>query len=183
MAYVDLAKNLLVLKVAVVGPPAVGKTTRLRQVGNEGRFQVFGSKLMAETTMAVLPLVAEGTPRPVEIELYEWHGPEKVDVRAKALWTGLDGLIFIADARADRYVDSVAMFKFLLDEAGKTRLVRVPSLLVLGWPDEGLLRLERYAKDLQGPTWSDRLESPVEPGEPFIEAVKMLGEAMLARML
>jgi len=180
MAFVDLAKNVLVLKVAVVGPPAVGKTTRLEQVG---RVIEFGSKIMAKTRMATLGLRSEATSRPVEIELYEWHGPEKVDVRSKTLWVGLDGVIFIADARADRYVDTAATFKFMMDEAGKSRIQRIPGLLVLGHLDEGLLRLERYAKDLVGPTWSDRLEAPLEPGEPFVESVRVLGEAMLARML
>jgi hypothetical protein len=183
MAFVDLAKNLLVLKVVIAGPPAVGKTTRLDQLGKEGRRLDFGSKMMAPTAMAVLPLASEATGRPVEIEVYEWHGPEKVDVRGKALWTGLDGLVYVCDAREGRYTDTAATFKFLLEEAGKSRIVRVPSLLVLGRIDEGLLRLKRYEADLQGPTWTDRIETTMEPAEPFVEGVRVLGEAMLARVL
>jgi hypothetical protein len=144
VAFIDLAKNKLVLKVAMAGPPAVGKSLRLDQLGREGRRHDFGSKLMAPTSMAVLPLASEATGRPVEIEVYEWHGPEKVDVRGKALWTGLDGVIYVCDAREDRYVDTAATFKFMVEEAGKSRLVRVPSLLVLGRLEEGLLRLKRY---------------------------------------
>lgn len=184
MAFVDLAKNVLVLKVVVAGPPAVGKTARLEQVAAAGgRLEDFGSKLMARTQMAVLPLASQGTKRPVEIELYEWHGPEKVDVRSKALFVGLDGIVFIADARPDRYVETVNTFKFLVEEAGKSRVARLPGLLVLGRKDEGLLRMDKYAGDMIGPTWCDRLEAPLEPGAPFIEAVRLLGEAMLARML
>ncbi len=183
MAFVDLAKNKLVLKVVIAGPPAVGKTSRLDQLGVEGRRLEFGSKMMAPTSMAVLPLASEATGRPVEIEVYEWHGPEKVDVRGKALWTGLDGLVYVCDAREGRYTDTAATFKFLLDEAGKSRIVRVPSLLVLGRIEDGLLRLKRYETDLQGPTWTERVEAPLEPREPFVEGVRLLGEAMLARVL
>jgi hypothetical protein len=184
VAFVDLPKNKLVLKVALVGPPAVGKTSRLEQLARHGgQRHDFGSRMMAATSMAVLPLASVASPRPVEVEVYEWHGPEKVDLRGKALWTGLDGLIYVPDARENRWVDSIATFKFLLDEAGKSRIVRVPSLLVLGRMDDGLLRLKRYEAELQGPTWTERVEASLEPAEPFVEGVRMLGEAMLARML
>ena len=50
--------------------------------------------------------------RAVEVEFYEWHGPEKADVRARGLFVGLDGLIYMVDAREDRYVDTVNFFDF-----------------------------------------------------------------------
>ena len=184
MAFVDLARNRLVLKVVVAGPPAVGKTTRLEHVETEGRFASFGSSVTGRTNMAVLSIEAEGASRPVEIELYEWHGPERADVRSKALFTGLDGLVYVADAREDRFVDTVNQFEFLVKEAGASRLRRLPGLLVLGQMDEGLLRLPTIEKRLQrGPTWSEKVSADHEDAGAFLEALKLFGELMLARIL
>lgn len=180
LAFVDLARNTLVLKAILAGPPAVGKTSRLAQIG---RVETFGSATSGITQMAALPLASEATSRPVEIEVYEWHGPERADVRGKGLFTGLDGLIYVADARESRYVDTGRVFDFLLDEAGKTRIARLPSLLVLGRTDEGLLRLPHIEKRLKGATWSDRLEAKLEENERFLEAVRVFGEVMLARVI
>lgn len=183
MAFVETAKNKLLLKVVLAGPPAVGKSTRLDQIAAEGRRESFGSKLLARTEMAIFPLAVPDSPRSVEMEIYEWHGPEKVDVRAKALFVGLDGLIYVADAREDRWIDTTKGFEFLLEEAGKSRIQRVPGLLLLGHQDEGLLRLPRFVDELEGPTWCTTVDAPVDEAAPFLEALRLFGEAMLAREL
>lgn len=183
MAFVDLAKNRLVLKVLLAGPPAVGKTLRLDQVGAAGRRQDFGSGRMGPTQMAVLPLPIERQGRPVELEIYEWHGPERADVRAKGIFVGVDGVVYLADAREDRYVDSVRQFQFLVEQMGKSKMQRLPALLLLGRLDEGLLRLPSFEGKLMGPTWSDKLEVPHQDAEPFLEALRVYGEVMLARAL
>lgn len=102
-------------------------------------------------------------------------GPKRV--------VGLDGLIYVADAREDRWIDTTKGFEFLLDEAGKSRIQRVPGLLVLGHQDEGLLRLPRFIDELEGPTWCTSVDSPVDEAAPFLEALRLFGEAMLARVL
>jgi hypothetical protein len=183
MAFVDLARQKLILKVVLAGPPAVGKTERLWQIGEVGRRHHFGSRVTGETRMAVLPIQAEREGREVEIEIYEWHGPERADVRAKSLWVGLDGIIYIADAREDRYVDSTRVFEFLVENAGKSKVQRLSGLLLLGHLDEGLLRLASFEGKLQGPTWSERLEIRLDDAERFVEAVRVYGEVMLARVL
>lgn len=183
MAFVDLSRNRLVLKVLLAGPPAVGKTERLGQIGDVGRFTPFGTSVIGRSNMAVLPLKATATKRPVEIELYEWHGPERADVRAKRMFTGLDGMVYIADAREDRFVDTQKQFEFLIKEAGRSRLARLPGLLLLGMMDEGLLRLSAIASKLDGgPTWSDQLELSIDDADAFVEAIRVLGEVMLARI-
>lgn len=183
MAYVDISKNKLVLKAVIAGPPKVGKTERIYQIREGGSGRMFGSKVRGFTQMAAMPLEAQGSVRPVEIEFYEWHGPEKADIREGALFTGLDGLIYIADAREDRWVDTEGAFKYLLEMAGKSRIQRLPAMLLLGRQDEGLLRLPTIEKKLEGPTWSERLDVPHDAGEPFVEAVRLFGEVMLARVL
>ena len=62
MAFVETAKNKLLLKVVLAGPPAVGKSTRLDQIAVEGRRESFGSKLLARTEMAIFPLVVPDRP-------------------------------------------------------------------------------------------------------------------------
>lgn len=183
MAFVDLAQNKLILKVVLAGPPAVGKTERLEQIGEVGRFEYFGSSLMGPTQMAALPLTTEREGRAVEIEVYEWHGQEKADVRTKGMFVGVDGLVYLADARQDRYVDSVAQFEFLVKEAGRSKIARLPGLLVLGMKDEGILRLSKFEEKLRGPTWSDRLDLDYDDAAPFIEALRLFGEVMMARPL
>src|SRR5262249_39051761 len=159
------------------------KTERLDQIGRAGRRERFGSSVIGPTEMAVLSMEAEREGRPVEIEVYEWHGLEKADVRTKGLFVGLDGLIYIADARQDRHVDTVGQFEYLVETAGKTKIQRLPALLLLGQMDEGLLRLSSFEDRLQGPTWSERLELPLGESEPFVEALRVYGEVMLARVL
>ncbi len=184
VAFVDLSKNELVLKAVLAGPPAVGKTERLRHVGALGRMDTFGSRTSGFTTMASLRLEAEHALRPVVLELYEWHGPEKADVRGKALFTGLDGVVYLADARADRHVDTVRFLEFLAKQAGRSRLARLPGLLALGFQDEGLLRLPGLEPQLSsGPTWSARLDAPVEDASAWIEALRTFGELVLARVV
>lgn len=183
MAFVDLQRNVLVLKVVLAGPPAVGKTHRLEQIGEAGRLRPFGSSMVGKTQMAALPLTTDKEGRAVEIEVYEWHGPEKADVRAKGLFVGLDGIIYIADAREDRYVDSVKQLEFLVEQVGKSKVARIPGLLVLGQMDEGLLRLSSLESKLKGPTWAKRMEPAAEDAEGFVEAVRVYGEVMLARLL
>lgn len=183
MAFVDLKRDKLILKVLLTGPPAVGKTERLIHVGEVGRTQKYGSTAIGPTQMAILPLTSEREGREVEMEIYEWHGPERADVRMKGMFVGLDGLIYMVDARQDRMVDSLGQFKFLLETAGKTKIQRLPAVMLLGQMDEGLLRLSSFEGKLQGPTWSDRLELGLEEKDPFIEALRVYGEVMLARAL
>ncbi len=183
MAFVDLKRDRLILKVVLAGPPAVGKTDRLDQIGRAGRRETFGSSVIGPTQMGVLPIEAEREGRPVELEIYEWHGLEKADVRMRGLFVGLDGLIYIADARQDRHVDTVRQFQYLVQTAGKSKIQRLPALLLLGQMDEGLLRLASLEEQLPGPTWSERLELPIDESEPFLEALRVYGEVMLARVL
>ena len=185
MAFVDLRRDVLVLKVVLAGPPAVGKTERLAQIGQEGRSATFSMTPLGPQRMAVLETRAgaANTERTVEVEVYEWHGPEKGDVRAKGLFVGLDGLIYIVDAREDRYVDSVNHFEFLVKTAGKSKIQRLPGLMVLGQGDRGLLRTRRFVDKLRGPSWSEPVETPIDDASSFVEAVRVYAEAMLARLL
>lgn len=183
MAHVDRVRDTLVLKVALTGPPAVGKTERLEQLAAAGRAARFGTSVMGPQRMAVLPLRPEREGRQVDIEIYEWHGRERADIRAKGLFVGLDGLIYIADARADRLVDTVRQLEFLAQTVGMSKLRRLPSLLLLGHPDAGELRLASIEPRLNGPVWSDRFEMAIEEGTAFVERVRMYGEVMLARVL
>ncbi len=187
MAFVDLKRDVLVLKVVLAGPPAVGKTERLAQLGLEGRSATFGTTALGPQRMAVLETRAGGPTardeRKVEVEVYEWHGPEKADVRAKGLFVGLDGLIYMVDGREDRYIDTVNHFDFLVKSAGKSKIQRLPGLMVLGHLDDGLLRSSRFVSKLQGPAWSAPIELPLDDADGFVEAVRVYAEAMLARAL
>lgn len=186
MAFVDLARDRLVLKMLVAGPPAVGKSERLLQLGcstGARRVVEFGRTPLGPQRMASFDLDASREGRPVEIEAYEWHGPERADVRGRGLFAGLDGLVYIADARAERQVDTVGQLRFLVRELGRSRIARLPSLLLLGRMDEGLARLSTFESDLTDLVWGQRLEAPIEDAERFIEAVRLLGESMLARLV
>ena len=184
MAFVDLAKNQLVLKVVVAGPPAVGKTHRLEQLCSPKEPTLFGSHSAGKTRMAALELEGNATTRTVVVEAYEWHGHERADIRAKALFTGMDGVIYIADAREDRYVDTKNTYEYLMKEAGRTRLIRLPGLLLLGQKDQGLLRLNSFKSVFaHGPTWSEKLELDENQADEFVESVRLFAEVMLARVV
>ncbi|HJL41710.1 MAG TPA: hypothetical protein RMG48_10440 [Myxococcales bacterium LLY-WYZ-16_1] len=183
MAFVDLARNRLVLKAVLAGPPAVGKSTRLDQVGQVGRRAAFGSTPLGPQEVAVLPTARESGGRPVELELYEWHGPERADLRAKGLMVGLDGLIYVADAREDRWVDTRRTLEFFASQAGGSRIRRLPSMLVLGRQDEGLLTLDSVVSKLSQVTWSQRHAGPLEDAEGFLEALRLYAEVVAGRIL
>lgn len=181
MAFVDLGRDVLVLKVLLAGPPAVGKTRRLGQVAAQGRSATFGRTPLGPQRYAVLPLDQPHDGRAVEIELYEWHGPERADVRGKGLFVGLDGLVYLADAREDRKIDSIRQLEFLVETVGKSRVRRLPALLMLGQHDEGLLRLGSFDDVLPGPQWSVRYEGGIDDDAGFVEALRLYAEVMLTR--
>jgi hypothetical protein len=186
MAFVDLGRNRLVLKALVAGPPAVGKSERLWQLGHasgERRVAELGQTPLGPQRMAWLDLEVAREGRPVVLEAYEWHGPERADARGKGLFTGLDGLVYIADARPERQVDTVRQLEFLVGQLGRSRVGRIPSLLALGRMDEGLARLSTLEPELVGIAWGQRLERPIQDEAGFLEAVRLLGESMLARVL
>ncbi|MCB9654936.1 MAG: hypothetical protein H6729_12485 [Deltaproteobacteria bacterium] len=183
MAFVDLKRNRLIFKLVIAGPPEVGKTTRLEQVGESGSFHEFGTSAAGRCRMARLPLEGLKDGRLAELELYEWHGPERADIRAKGLFVGLDGLVYMPDAREDRFVDSCRTFTFLEERAGRSKIARLPALLALGRKDEGTLRLERFESKLLGPSWTHRVEAAFEDAEPFVETLRLYGEVVLTRTL
>ncbi len=183
MAFVDLKNNQLVLKVVVAGPPAVGKSERLFQIGEVGSRTSFGNTSLGPCRMASLPLTSEVEGREVLLEFYEWHGLEKADVRSKGLFVGLDGFIYIADAREDRLVDSIRQLEHLLTIGGKSRMRRIPSLLLLGQKDEGLLNLAAIEKRLFELSWSMRLELDLEDQESFVSGLYLFGELMMSRIV
>lgn len=186
MAFVDLHRNRLILKAVLAGPPAVGKSERLWQLGHAGgvkRTHEIGQTPLGPQRMASMDLEVEREGRSVELEIYEWHGPEKADVRGKGLAHGLDGLIYLADARPDRTVDTVRQLEFLISTFGKSRIQRIPSLLALGQMDAGLARLSALESQLPTLTWGHRLEVLLEDEAGFVEAVLLLGELMIARMV
>ena len=186
MTYVDLKAQRLVLKVLLAGPPSVGKSERLWQLGHaagERRVLEFGRTPLGPQRMARLDLDVEGTGRPVSLEAYEWHGPERADVRGRGLFSGLDGLVYLADARTERQVDTTRQCEFLVSELGRSRARRLPALLVLGRKDEGGLRLEQLERRLPELAWTGRVEALIEETEDFLEGVRALGQAMLLRPL
>jgi len=181
VAFVDLAGDRLVLKVVLAGPPAVGKTQRLLQIAELGRSETFGRTALGPQRMATIPIDREGPGRPVQTEVYEWHGQERADVRGKGIFVGLDGLVYVADAREDRKVDTEKQLEFLVDTVGISRMRRLPGLLMLGQHDAGLLRLSAYEGALPGVQWSHRYEGPVTDAPGFLEAFRLYVEVMLAR--
>jgi hypothetical protein len=58
-------------------------------------------------------------------------------------------------------------------------------MLILGRRDEGLLQMPMVEKKLEGPTWSQKLDHPLDEdeGEALVEALRLFGELMLARVL
>jgi GTPase SAR1 family protein len=184
MAFVDLAKDQLILKVVLAGPPAVGKSTRLEQLSKPEAIQSFGSHPAGKTQMATVFVEAPGTTRQVLVEIYEWHGHEKADVRRKTLFTGLDGLFFIVDAREDRYQDTKNTYEFLMKEAGRSRITRLPGLRLLGQKDQGLLRLRSFKSVFKiGPKWVQSLEENHDCADELTKAIPLFADAMLRRMV
>lgn len=184
MAFVDLERDHLVLDVLLAGPPASGKSTRLWQIGHatgERRVDEFGRTPLGPQRMATLPLDVERRGRDVVMEVYEWHGPERADARGRGLLTHLDGLVYLADARAERLIDTVRQLEFLVERLGRSTLRRLPTVLALGRMDEGALRLPRIEAELMEITWGQRLELPFEDAAGFVEAMRLLGEAILLR--
>lgn len=155
MAFVD-PKLGLVLKVLVAGPPASGKTSFIDSMGLHlaecKQFELAQFPLGPQTGI----VGRWKTGRPCCLEVYEFHGHEHLDRRGQRLLVGLDGLIYLADSRPERWVDTYNQLNEIIRRLGRRTLQTRATLLVRGRPDVGLMTLPAIERELPYLAWTGR---------------------------
>ncbi|CAN5710500.1 GTPase domain-containing protein [soil metagenome] len=126
MALVDLERKAIVAKVVYFGPAQSGKTTNLRalydllpehQRSSAAEFETPGQ---ATIFFDYFPVhLGRGSGFDITIRLFTVSGQEgRADAR-RAVLTGADGVVFVADAARGREADNLASMAELLQGLGE----------------------------------------------------------------
>jgi signal recognition particle receptor subunit beta len=173
MALIDLSNREIYGKIVYYGPAFGGKTTNLEFIHgglpNAARGELHSIATEHERTLFFdyLPLdLGETTGFTIRYQLYTVPGQPSYERTRQAVLTGADGVVFVADAQADRLADNQAS----LDELRQ-------NLLRQGRPLETMPLVMQYNK-LDQPTALRRteLDQHLNPaGVPAFESVAING--------
>jgi hypothetical protein len=121
MALVDIHRRAIVAKIVYYGPAQSGKTTNLRALydllpdGKKGAVAEFEEPNQATIFFDYFPVhLGNGSGFDISLRLFTVSGQEgRADAR-RAVLTGADGVVFVADAAAGRDGDNIASMHELL---------------------------------------------------------------------
>lgn len=129
MALIDLSRREIYGKIVYYGPAFSGKTTNLefihRSLPDRERGELHSIATEHERTLFFdyLPLDLGGkTGFTIRYQLYTVPGQPTYERTRQAVLTGADGIVFVADAQADRLPDNQASLEELrqnLDRQGR----------------------------------------------------------------
>ncbi len=127
MALIDVAAREIYGKIVYYGPGRGGKTTNLRSIYAQlpaaaGRHNLFSIATATDRTLFfdVLPLdLGSVDGFRVRYRLYTVPGQSRSERTRIAVLTGADGVVFVADAQADRLADNRRSLDELADNIGR----------------------------------------------------------------
>lgn len=145
-------------KLAYHGPGMCGKTTNLRYIHNAmpgkqaGQFLVLDTAVERTLFYDFLPLVfsTEDGYR-VRFHLYTVPGQSYYEASRKLVLKGVDGLVFVADSRADRRQDNLDSLAMLKQDLADIGLAYADVPLVMQWNKrdvEGAISREDLDREL-----------------------------------
>src|SRR6187549_4250504 len=107
MAQVDFNERQLTLKLVYYGPPHSGKTSNLRALHgavdklNRGRFMTLDTRDDRTLFFDLLPIFFRTSGFSFRIKVYTVPGQPVHETTRRLVLTGADGVVFVADSRAD----------------------------------------------------------------------------------
>jgi len=120
MAFINLKKKEIQIKIVYYGPGRGGKTTNLEYIHNKFRDRI-KSEMVTVKTHGDRTLFFDFLPFEmgqikgygIKIQLYTVPGQVKYDATRRLVLRGADGIVFVADSMAVRREKNVSSFKNL----------------------------------------------------------------------
>ncbi len=137
MALIDVAGRRIHGKIVYYGPGFGGKTTNLRYVrehvrnGTARELRAIADEAGRTIFCDVLPLDLGTTLGfAIRYDLYTVPGQPRYERTRAAVLTGVDGVVFVADAQAERLPDNLQSLDELTENLGRAgeRLANLPTV-------------------------------------------------------
>jgi mutual gliding-motility protein MglA len=135
VALVDFAERQLTLKLVYYGPPLSGKTSNLRALYgavdklNRGRLMTLDTRDDRTLFFDLLPIFFRSSGFSFRIKVYTVPGQPVHEATRKVVLAGSDGVVFVADSRADQRDANRASWKNLVANLESLNLSQVPVIL------------------------------------------------------
>jgi mutual gliding-motility protein MglA len=186
VAFVNLKKKEMQIKIIYYGPGRGGKTTNLEYIYNRIRNQVRKEMVSIKTHgdrtlfFDFLPFeVGKIHGYDVKIQLYTVPGQVKYNATRKLVLRGVDGIVFVADSMVVRREKNMLSLKNLQENLAtyKKSIFRIPIVLQYNKRDlaeQGipLLPVERMERDLNLQLKAPSFAASASTGENVIETLK-----------
>ncbi|MCP4691116.1 MAG: GTPase domain-containing protein [Desulfobacterales bacterium] len=188
MAFVNLKKKEVQVKIVYYGPGRGGKTTNLEYIHRKYNKRI-NSEMVTVKTHGDRTLFFDFLPfdigqikgYSIRIQLYTVPGQVKYDATRRLVLRGVDGIVFVADSMAVRRDKNIISFKNLKDNLAtyKKSLDSTPHVLQcnkIDLAEQGipLLSLETIAKDLKIDSKTPSFKASALMGPNVVQTLKKI---------
>lgn len=188
MAFVNLKKKEVQVKIVYYGPGRGGKTTNLEYV-HQALKQRVQSEMVAIKTHGDRTLFFDFLPidvgkiknYDVRIQLYTVPGQVKYDATRRLVLRGVDGIVFVADSMALRREKNIISLKNAQEnlKAYKKSIFKIPMVLQYNkrdLEDQGIpiLSIEELEKDLNSQLKVPSFEASALAGTNVVTTLKKI---------
>jgi mutual gliding-motility protein MglA len=131
----DVAERRLTLKLVYYGPPLSGKTSNLRALHgavdklNRGRLMTLDTRDDRTLFFDLLPIFFRSSGFSFQIKVYTVPGQPVHEATRKVVLNGADGVVFVADSRADHREANRSAWQNLTANLSSLALDRVPVVV------------------------------------------------------
>lgn len=188
MAFVNLKKKEVQVKIVYYGPGRGGKTTNLeyiyKKLGNRIKAEMVAIKTHGDRTLFFdfLPFdIGRIKGYDVRIQLYTVPGQVKYDATRKLVLRGVDGVVFVADSMEVRREKNVFSLKNLQENLAtyKKSIFKIPLIFQYNKRDlaeQGipLLPFDMLEKDLNSQLKAPSFEASALIGTNVMETMKKI---------
>ena len=135
MAQVDFTERQLTLKLVYYGPPLSGKTSNLRALHgkvdalNRGRLMTLDTRDDRTLFFDLLPIFFRASGFSFRIKVYTVPGQPVHEATRKVVLAGADGVVFVADSRADHVEANRSSWQNLMANLGSLGLGALPVVV------------------------------------------------------
>jgi len=135
VAQVDFTERQLTLKLVYYGPPLSGKTSNLRALHgmvdqlNRGRLMTLDTRDDRTLFFDLLPIFFRASGFSFRIKVYTVPGQPVHEATRKVVLAGTDGIVFVADSRADQGEANKASWQNLVANLKSLDLAAVPVVV------------------------------------------------------
>lgn len=188
MAVINLKKREIQIKIVYYGPGKCGKTTNLEYIHRNSKERLKSDLLKIDARGAMslffdfLPFdIGKISGFDVKVQLYTAPGMEMYESNRRVVLNGVDGVVFVADSKADSRKKNILSFKSLKKNLAlnKKSLGATPLVIQCNksdLADKGVTVLPRtnIARDLCVETETPCLEASALSGANVISTLKKI---------